>query len=271
MIDNALRAAEGRTIAEHRAEIAGLWARMNAGGGDQSRRRLSGADGRRRGSPPRRRPTGRSPSRTTSGTRPSGRSTRPPRWCCARWTAAERLGVAGRPVGLPPGGPGVEPRRVGAVPCSGSTPGRPWRSSGGTAAARLGRPLDEVEVVELYSCFPAAVRVQQRCPRARPDGTPDGHRRAWPSPVVRSTTSCSSRWPPSSRACATAPDRLGHGHHGQRPADQARARRVVGPPRRPPAAPVRPGLRGGVGDRGGRGGRDARRVRRARARWPPTP
>ena len=33
---------------------------------------------------------------------------------------------------------------------------------GRSAASRLGRPLSEVEHVELYSCFPAAVRIQQR-------------------------------------------------------------------------------------------------------------
>ncbi|HTO01005.1 MAG TPA: hypothetical protein VL068_10050 [Microthrixaceae bacterium] len=33
---------------------------------------------------------------------------------------------------------------------------------GAAAAEHLGRPLDEVEHVELYSCFPSAVRVQQR-------------------------------------------------------------------------------------------------------------
>jgi acetyl-CoA C-acetyltransferase len=33
---------------------------------------------------------------------------------------------------------------------------------GETAAAHLGRPLDQIDAVEVYSCFPAAVRVQQR-------------------------------------------------------------------------------------------------------------
>lgn len=33
---------------------------------------------------------------------------------------------------------------------------------GRAAASRLGRPLAEVDVAEVYSCFPAAVRVQQR-------------------------------------------------------------------------------------------------------------
>jgi acetyl-CoA C-acetyltransferase len=33
---------------------------------------------------------------------------------------------------------------------------------GRAAATRIGRPLHEVENIELYSCFPSAVRVQQR-------------------------------------------------------------------------------------------------------------
>jgi acetyl-CoA C-acetyltransferase len=43
---------------------------------------------------------------------------------------------------------------------------------GGRAAALLGRPLDAVEHVELYSCFPAAVRVQQRELGLPLDGVP---------------------------------------------------------------------------------------------------
>ncbi len=40
------------------------------------------------------------------------------------------------------------------------------------AAGRLGRPVAEAEVVELYSCFPSAVRVQQRTLGLDPEGTP---------------------------------------------------------------------------------------------------
>ena len=43
----------------------------------------------------------------------------------------------------------------------------------GRAAARhLGRPLCDIELVEVYSCFPAAVRVQQRALGLDLDGTP---------------------------------------------------------------------------------------------------
>jgi len=43
---------------------------------------------------------------------------------------------------------------------------------GQTATAHLGRPPSEWDVVDLYSCFPAAVRVQQRELGLDPDGTP---------------------------------------------------------------------------------------------------
>jgi acetyl-CoA C-acetyltransferase len=43
---------------------------------------------------------------------------------------------------------------------------------GHVAAARLGRPLAELSIAEVYSCFPAAVRVQQRELGLDPDGTP---------------------------------------------------------------------------------------------------
>jgi acetyl-CoA C-acetyltransferase len=43
---------------------------------------------------------------------------------------------------------------------------------GAAAEDHLGRPLSEVDHVELYSCFPAAVRVQQRELGLDPDRTP---------------------------------------------------------------------------------------------------
>lgn len=43
---------------------------------------------------------------------------------------------------------------------------------GRVATARLGRPLAELSIAEVYSCFPAAVRVQQRELGLDPEGTP---------------------------------------------------------------------------------------------------
>jgi acetyl-CoA C-acetyltransferase len=43
---------------------------------------------------------------------------------------------------------------------------------GQAAAARLGRPLADADIIEVYSCFPSAVRVQQRELDLPVDGTP---------------------------------------------------------------------------------------------------
>ena len=67
---------------------------------------------------------------------------------------------------------------------------------GNKATEHLGIPLSDLELVEVYSCFPVG--------RARPTTRPSGshttaHRRspaACPSPEDRSTTSCCSRQPP---------------------------------------------------------------------------
>jgi acetyl-CoA C-acetyltransferase len=42
----------------------------------------------------------------------------------------------------------------------------------GAAGSRIGRPVAEVEIIEAYSCFPAAVRVQQRMLGLDLAGTP---------------------------------------------------------------------------------------------------
>ena len=46
------------------------------------------------------------------------------------------------------------------------------RVLGEAAAAHVGRPVASMDFVELYSCFPVAVRVQQRELGLDPDGTP---------------------------------------------------------------------------------------------------
>src|SRR5205085_11428976 len=43
---------------------------------------------------------------------------------------------------------------------------------GQAAAAHLGHPLSDITLAELYSCFPAAVRVQQRALQLPTDGVP---------------------------------------------------------------------------------------------------
>jgi acetyl-CoA C-acetyltransferase len=91
MIDNAPRAAEGRSIAGHRAEIAELWARFAAVGAGNP----AAAFGRLLDATwiaTRRPRTGRWPSPTTSGTRRSGPSIRLRRWCCARSRQRSAMG-----------------------------------------------------------------------------------------------------------------------------------------------------------------------------------
>jgi len=170
MIDNAVRAADGRTLDEHRAELSELWARfsqVSAGNPEAA--------------------FGRAVDATWLATpSPANRPLAFPynKWHATQWTvnqaaalvlcsvgAAERLGV--------PRDRWVFPR-VGLESSQSVSVLRRARIAtwpamevlGETAAAWLGRPLAELEVAELYSCFPAAVRVQQRALGLDPAGTP---------------------------------------------------------------------------------------------------
>jgi acetyl-CoA C-acetyltransferase len=170
MIDNALRAAEGRTPAEQRGEIDGLWERMS----DVSAANPEAAFGGHRdaawlGTP-------------SADNRPLAFPYN--KWHSTQWTVNQAAALvvcsvaAARRAGVPEDRwvfplVGLESshavsvlcrRRIGAWPAMGVL--------GGTAAARVGRRMDEVEVVELYSCFPSAVRIQQRELGLPLDGTP---------------------------------------------------------------------------------------------------
>jgi acetyl-CoA C-acetyltransferase len=170
MIDNALRHAEGRNLDEHRNEIAELWRRFN---------RV--AQGNPRAAFP-------APMSASEIATPS-RHNRPlafpyNKWHSTQWTvdqaaallvcsveAAERFGIAADRwvfpwVGLESSHAvsllrRVEPHRWPAMEVLGAR-----------AAEWIGRPLADVEVSELYSCFPAAVRVQQRALGLTPETTP---------------------------------------------------------------------------------------------------
>jgi len=170
MIDNALRAAEGRTIAEHRAEVAGLWARMNAVAATN--------------------PEAAFPERmdaeriATAG--PANRPLAFPynKWHSTQWTVNQAAALvlcsveAARHLGVPTDRwvfplVGLESSHAVSVLCRERIHSWPaMEILGATAAVRVGRPVDEVEVVELYSCFPSAVRVQQRSLGLPTDGTP---------------------------------------------------------------------------------------------------
>jgi acetyl-CoA C-acetyltransferase len=160
MIENALRASEGRDVAEHTREVAELWAAFNR----VARSNPDAAFGE---------PMEASDIATPS---PNNRPLAFPynKWHASQWTvdqagalvicsvqAARRFGVptdrwifplvgleSSHAVSL------LRRRRLDAWPAMGVL--------GRATGSRIGRLLSEVEIAELYSCFPAAVRVQQR-------------------------------------------------------------------------------------------------------------
>jgi acetyl-CoA C-acetyltransferase len=170
MIDNALRSAEGRNLDEHRDEIAELWSRFN---------------GVAQGNPHAAFPAPMSASEIATPSRHNRPLAFPyNKWHSTQWTvdqasallvcsveAAERFGIAADRwvfpwVGLESSHAvsllrRVEPHRWPAM-----------EALGARAAEWIGRPLADVEVTELYSCFPAAVRVQQRALGLAPETTP---------------------------------------------------------------------------------------------------
>ncbi len=96
-------------------------------------------------------------------------------------------------------------------PSSGARAPHTWPAMevlGAAAAGRMGRPVAEAEIIEVYSCFPAAVRVQQRSLGLRPPPRPPSPG-GWPSPAARSTTSSCSRWSRSSGSLRAEPGSLG--------------------------------------------------------------
>ena len=160
MIDNALRGFERRTLAQHRSEIAQLWEGFNRVAGDN--------------------PDAAFPApmdaRTLDTPTPSNRPLSFPynKWHSTQWTvnqaaalilcsadSAVRFGVPTDRWVFPLAGVDsshavslLRRRRPYSWPA--------MEVLGRAVAGRIGRPLSEAEVVEVYSCFPAAVRVQQR-------------------------------------------------------------------------------------------------------------
>ncbi len=160
MIDSALRAAEGQSLGDHRRAVADLWARFN---------RVA------RTNPEAAFPAPMDADAIDMPT-PSNRPLAFPynKWHATQWTVnqaaavilcsvatARRFGVAADRWLFPL--VGLESSH--AVSLLARRHPERWPAMevlGSSAAARLGRPLAEVEVAETYSCFPAAVRVQQR-------------------------------------------------------------------------------------------------------------
>ncbi|HWE70345.1 MAG TPA: hypothetical protein VG205_08270, partial [Acidimicrobiales bacterium] len=170
MIDNALRAADRLSIEAHREEVAELWARFN---------RVA------RGNP---RAAFPDPMTAEEIGRPSP-ANRPlafpyHKWHSTQWTVNQAAALlfcsaeAARRFGIAPDRwifPRVGIESSQAVTLLRRKRLHLWPAMGvlgQAAAARIGRPIADAELIEVYSCFPAAVRVQQRELGLDPAGTP---------------------------------------------------------------------------------------------------
>ncbi len=170
MIDNALRAAEGKAIGDHVRELSELWSRFNAVAGGNPSAWF--------GEP-----------RNAEFLATPGPGNRPlafpyNKWHASQWTVNQAAALiicsagSARRHGIPPDRwvfPLVGLESSLAVTLSHRRQPHRWPAMGvlGRAASdHLGRPLGEIGTVETYSCFPAAVRVQQRELGLPLDGTP---------------------------------------------------------------------------------------------------
>ncbi len=170
MIDNALRFAEGRSLAEHRRQVADLWERYNL----VARTNPKAAFPR---------------AMDAAAIDTPSASNRPlafpyNKWHSSQWTVDQAAALVlcsvetARRIGVPTDRwvfPLVGVESSHAVSLVRRARLHAWPAMGvlgRAAAARIGRPVAEVEHVELYSCFPAAVRVQQRELGLDGEGTP---------------------------------------------------------------------------------------------------
>ena len=170
LIDSALRHAEGLTLDEHRDEIARLWAGFNTVAGQFAHAAFP-------------------EPRDAAFIREPSEANRPyafpyNKWHCAQMNvdqaaailvcsldAAIRLGVEPEKIVFPL----VALESSFMLPLSKRRDIHRWPGMevlGQAAAAHLGHALAEIELVEIYSCFPAAVRVQQRALGLPLDGVP---------------------------------------------------------------------------------------------------
>ncbi len=160
MIENALRSAHGQSILDQRSEIAGLWSRFNLVAQDN--------------------PSAAFPKCLSAcqidTPSPSNRPLSFPynKWHASQWTVnqAAALLLCSAEMATRSGVPtdrwvfplvGIESSH--AVSLMSRREPYAWPAMGvlgGAAAARIGRPVADIEIQEAYSCFPAAIRVQQR-------------------------------------------------------------------------------------------------------------
>jgi len=170
LIENALAAEEGLTPAAQRDEIAALWARYNAVAGENPEAAF--------GQP-------RSAGEIASpgpGNRPLAYPYN--KWHASQWTVDQSSALVicsaerARSAAVAPDRwlfPHVALHCSAAVTLTGRRHLSAWpamRVLGRAAERHLGRPLRDIELAEVYSCFPAAVRVQQRELGLDPVGTP---------------------------------------------------------------------------------------------------
>jgi acetyl-CoA C-acetyltransferase len=170
MIDNALRAADRRTLRQHRAEVADLWSRFNLVA--------------------RTNPDAAFPAPMDAQQIDTPSVTNRPlafpynKWHSTQWTVnqsaalllcsaemAVRLGVGADQWAFPQ--VGLESSH--AVSLLRRKDPHTWPAMDVLARAaetRIGRPIADADIIEVYSCFPAAVRVQQRCLGLEPGTTP---------------------------------------------------------------------------------------------------
>jgi acetyl-CoA C-acetyltransferase len=170
LIESALRAAEGTPVPQHQRDIAELWARFNSVAQTNPEAAFP------------------APMEANEIAR-LGASHRPlafpyGKWHASQWTvdqgaalllcsveAAERFGVPRDRWVFPL--VGIESSHALALTKRRTLQAWPaMRVLGQAAAERIGRPLASCEHAEIYSCFPAAVRVQQRELGLPLDGTP---------------------------------------------------------------------------------------------------
>jgi acetyl-CoA C-acetyltransferase len=170
LIDSALRHAEGRTLDEHRDDISRLWAGFSA---------VAAGFPHAAFPEPRDAAFLREPSETN---RPIAFPYN--KWHCAQMNvdqaaailvcsldAAEQFGVDPDRVVFPL----VALESSSSAPVSQRRHLHRWPAMevlGRTAEAHLGHTLAAIDFAEVYSCFPAAVRVQQRALGLPVDGVP---------------------------------------------------------------------------------------------------
>ena len=170
LIENALAAHEHQDAVTHLEDVARLWARFNQVA---------------QGNPLAAFPTPRTAADiATSGPRNRPLASPYNLWHSSQWTVDQAAALLfcsaerAQAEGVPKDRwifPHVALHVSEAVTLTARRNMHAWPAMGAlgrTAAARLGRPLAELSITEVYSCFPAAVRVQQRELGLDPDGTP---------------------------------------------------------------------------------------------------